>query len=137
MKTMTPNRDPAALRPAAPAGHGPARHVLLAVFPAALLVALAPPTVCHADDQHVPRLASTERAEDHGADENHDHGMSAAMVEPMGILTLALVALAVSLGVLRRLGRLKLKRMLKLHKIVGICALASGGVHAALVLLSH
>ena len=138
MKTMTPNRGPAACRPGGLAGHGPPRHVPLAVFHAALLVALAPTTVCHADDQHLPQFASAKTAEGHGADENHDHGVSlGATVEPMGILTLTFVALAVSLGLLRRLRRLKPRRVLKLHKIVGFCALASGTVHATLVLLSH
>ncbi len=71
---------------------------------------------------------------------NHDHVHEFSLIslaEPTGILTLSLVGLTVCLGLLRRVRRLKPRLLLKLHKIVGVCALCSGVVHATIVLLTH
>lgn len=75
--------------------------------------------------------------------EEHEHGNDAhefsliSLVKPTGIMTLSLVALTVGLGLLRRVRRLRPRLLLKLHKIVGFCALGSGAVHATIVLLIH
>ena len=53
----------------------------------------------------------------------------------MGILTLSLVALTVGLGILRR--RRGARVMLRIHKVCGAAVLASGAVHATLVILLH
>jgi hypothetical protein len=50
----------------------------------------------------------------------------------MGITTLSLVAATVLLGRLRRVRRLKPRLMLKLHRILGVCALVSGSIQATL-----
>ena len=72
------------------------------------------------------------------AEPDHDHpagGFHAAqLIQPMGIATLALVGLTVSLGVLRRR---KPRVLLKLHKICGVSALVAGACHATLVLVLH
>ena len=69
------------------------------------------------------------------AHEEHEHGWNpAGLIEPMGICTLALLAVTVALGVFRRL---KPRPMFKWHKILGVAALVSGAVHAILVLLAH
>jgi len=88
----------------------------------------------------VPQFAS---AAAEGHDENgHLHNeepngriLLAELIEPMGILTLSLVAITVALGVFRR--RWKPRLMLKMHKTCGVLALASGAVHAALVVFLH
>ena len=69
-------------------------------------------------------------------EKGHDHhGFTAAdLIVPTGILTLALVAATAFLGLLRRL---KPRPLLRWHKRLGPLALASGVVHAALVLLLH
>lgn len=71
-----------------------------------------------------------------GGDPEHAAGcfFTAGLIKPMGIATLALVACTVTLGVLRRL---KPRLLLKIHKICGVCALAAGAAHAALVLCVH
>ncbi len=62
---------------------------------------------------------------------------TAGFAKPTGILTLCLVALAVLLALLRRVKGLGARFMLQLHKIVGVCALASGAVHAVIVISSR
>ncbi len=54
--------------------------------------------------------------------------------EPMGIVTLSLVAVTVFLGLFRRL---KPRLILKWHKRLGPVALLAGATHAVLVLLAH
>ena len=92
---------------------------------------------------HLHRLAQFASAASAGHDENgalHDDdadgsGLLAGLIEPMGALTLSLVAITVALGVFRR--RWKPRLMLKMHKTCGVLALAAGAVHAALVMLLH
>ncbi|MHC4905579.1 MAG: YHS domain-containing protein [Planctomycetota bacterium] len=55
-------------------------------------------------------------------------------VKPMGIVTLVLVVLTVSAGLLRRKSP---KFLLKWHKRMGILTLISALIHALLVLLTH
>ena len=74
--------------------------------------------------------------------EEHEHGDNTGrfslimLAEPTGALTLSLVALTVGLVWLRRVRRLKPRTLLKLHKIVGVCALCSGAIHAMIVMLA-
>ena len=58
----------------------------------------------------------------------------AKLVVPMGIMTLVLVILTVSAGLLRRR---KPKLLLKWHKRLGILTLITALIHAALVLFTH
>jgi len=51
-------------------------------------------------------------------------------------MTLLLVAATVVLGVARRIGGLRVRTMLRIHKVLGVCALISGITHATLVFLS-
>ncbi len=73
----------------------------------------------------------------------HEHGDHArefswiSLAKPTGIVTLSLVGLTVCSGMLRRVRRLKPRRMLTLHKIIGFCTLGSGLVHATIILLTH
>ena len=67
--------------------------------------------------------------------DEHGHGPGAVLgklIEPMGIVTISLVAATVLLGVFRR--RWKPRLMLKLHMYCGFSALAAGVIHATLVL---
>ncbi len=76
----------------------------------------------------------------HEGHEHDDHAYEFSLIslaKPTGIATLSLVGLSVCLGLLRRVRRLKPRRMLKLHKIIGFCALGSGLVHATIILLTH
>ncbi len=88
----------------------------------------------------LPQFASAQADAGH---EEHEHANYAhefsliSLAEPTGILTLSLVALTVCLGLLRRIRRLGPRLLLKLHKIVGLCALSSGAIHATIVLLTH
>ncbi len=76
-----------------------------------------------------------EGGDEHADDEHHDGAAAlAALVKPMGITTLSLVALTVVLGLFRRRSP---KLMLTWHKRVGPTALISGVVHAVLVLVIH
>jgi hypothetical protein len=78
--------------------------------------------------------ASADTAEEQDTPEHAGaHLHPASLIEPMGVLTLALIAATVALGVFRRL---KPRRMLRWHKILGVAALISGAAHASLVLLS-
>ncbi len=73
----------------------------------------------------------------------HEHGDPAdefpwiSLAKPTGILTLSLVGLTVCFGMLRRIRRLKPRRMLTLHKIIGFCAMGSGLIHATIILFTH
>ena len=71
-----------------------------------------------------------------GEHAEHGHGgfSPTALIEPMGIATLSLVAVTVCLGLFRRANP---KVMLKWHKRLGPIALLSGAVHAMLVMLAH
>ena len=70
-----------------------------------------------------------------GEAEHSEHAFSpTGLIEPMGIVTLLLVASTVCLGVLRRL---KPRPLLTIHKICGVCALSSGAIHAILVFIAH
>jgi hypothetical protein len=82
--------------------------------------------------------AAGEEVEGHDDHEHADGGFSAAsMIEPMGAVTLSLVALTVCLGFLRRVRRLSPRLVLRLHKTCGVSALAAGAIHATLVLVAH
>ncbi|RKY28394.1 MAG: hypothetical protein DRP83_00810 [Planctomycetota bacterium] len=83
--------------------------------------------------------AATDQDEYEHAEHDHAdvHILLAQLAKPTGIATLSLVALTACLGLLRRLRRPSLKVPLQLHKIAGICALGSGAIHAAIVLLTH
>ena len=59
----------------------------------------------------------------------------ARLIKPMGVFALSLVALTVGLGILRR--RWRPRVMLRIHKVCGVAALASGVVHAALAIILH
>ena len=89
----------------------------------------------------LPQFAPVSATKGPGGDEHADHDrpdariLLAQLIEPMGILTLSLVALTVALGVFRRRWRPRL--MLKIHKRCGVSALVAGAVHAALVLFLH
>jgi len=80
----------------------------------------------------------TESAGQGDGHTGHEHataGFTArALIEPMGIATLVLVAVTVGLGFLRKLNP---RLLLTWHKRVGPVALAAGAIHAALVILSH
>ena len=56
------------------------------------------------------------------------------LVGPAGVLTLALVIATVATALLRRL---RPRPLLKVHKVLGVCALISACVHALLVFLSE
>ncbi len=125
-----------------------------------VLILVVPATVSSADENHsqvdsqsqdevklpqtdlsrVPQFASGQADAGH---EGHEHDSPAtgvslfSLAKPTGILTLSLVGLTVCLGLLRRVRRLKPRLMLKLHKIMGFCALISGLIHATIVLLTH
>ena len=96
-----------------------------------------------APERYLSRLPQFARVQADASHEEHEHGNDApefsliSLAEPTGILTLSLVALTVCSGMLRRVRRLKPRRMLKIHKIVGFCALGSGAIHATIVLLTH
>ena len=86
---------------------------------------------------NLPQFAASAPSQGPGlVQHEHDgHGFSpAALIEPMGIVTLSLVASTVCLGLLRRL---KPRPLLTIHKICGVCALVSGATHAILVLIAH
>jgi len=53
----------------------------------------------------------------------------------MDVFALSLVALTVGLGILRR--RWRPRVMLRIHKVCGVAALASGVVHATLAIILH
>ncbi len=57
-------------------------------------------------------------------------------IVPMGIATLALVALTVLTALLRRVHWPKPLLWLRLHKVLGVCALIAGAAHATLVLFA-
>lgn len=61
--------------------------------------------------------------------------MGIHLVEPTGAMTLILLIATVCLALLRRVHWPNPGFILKLHKIAGICALCSGLLHAALVIL--
>ncbi len=95
--------------------------------------------------QRLPQFASQGGAP-HGDDGDdraagHKHrtrGLSlVALVRPMGIATLSLVALTVLLGLLRRVRRLRPRLLLRIHKTTGVIALISALIHAGLVLFAH
>ena len=78
---------------------------------------------------------SAGQGDGHAGHEHAPAGFTAgALIEPMGIATLVLVAVTVGLGFLRKLNP---KLLLTWHKRVGPLALAAGAIHAALVILSH
>ena len=56
------------------------------------------------------------------------------LVKPMGIVTLTMIILTVSAGLLRRK---KPKFLLKWHKRLGVLTLITALIHATLVLLTH
>jgi len=89
--------------------------------------AASTPATAPAEGEHVHAGAEEPRAE--------TGFQSARLIEPMGILTLSLVALTVGLGILRR--RRGPRVMLRIHKVCGAAVLASGAVHATLVILLH
>ena len=79
--------------------------------------------------------AAAGQADGHTGHEHATAGFTArALIEPMGIATLVLMAVTVGLGFLRKLNP---KLLLTWHKRVGPVALAAGAIHAALVILSH
>ena len=79
--------------------------------------------------------ASAGQADGHARHEHATAGFTAgALIEPMGIATLVLVAVTVGLGIFRKRNP---KLLLTWHKRVGPLALAVGAIHAALVMLSH
>ena len=90
----------------------------------------------------LPQFASAAGPAGHAGEGGDDHehpaaGPSAArLIEPMGILTLSLVAATVCLGLLRRVRRLKPRLLLRFHKTCGVSALVAGAIHAALVLVA-
>jgi len=71
----------------------------------------------------------------HPDHEHHDDTAAlVALIEPMGITTLSLVALTVVLGAFRRR---RAKLMLTWHKRIGVAALILGAGHAVLVMVAH
>lgn len=83
----------------------------------------------------LPQFASESEPEHSG----HEHSEASSfpyfkLVKPMGIVTLAMIILTVSAGLLRRK---KPKFLLKWHKRMGILTLAFALIHALLVLLTH
>ena len=93
-------------------------------------------------ERYLPRLPQFAAAGGVGEHEDRDDhervgGLSPRrLIVPMGIATLVLVAAAVCLGALMGVRRLRRRRLLKIHRIVGVCALAAGAAHAALVFLA-
>ena len=137
---------------------GQLQPLVLLVF--IVLTLVVPATVSSADENHsqvdsqsqdevtspqtdlsrVPQFASGETDAGHVGHEYDSPGPRVSLfslAKPTGILTLSLVGLTVCVGLLRRVRRLKPRRMLKLHKITGFCALISGLTHATIVLLTH
>lgn len=90
-------------------------------------------------EKYLPRLSqfasTTAKNGPDGNHEKHNHTdtriLLIKLIKPIGIATLLLMAITVTLGILRRL---KPRLMLKIHKICGVLALMVGAVHAALVL---
>jgi YHS domain-containing protein len=83
----------------------------------------------------LPQFAPDSESEHSG----HEHSDASSfpyfkLVKPMGIVTLILVILTVSAGLLRRK---KPKFLLKWHKRLGILTLITALIHAILVLLTH
>ena len=83
----------------------------------------------------LPQFASALGSEDNG----HEHAGASSfpffkLVKPMGIVTLVLIILAVSAGLLRRKNP---KLLLKWHKRLGVLILITAFIHAILVLLTH
>ncbi len=88
----------------------------------------------------LPQFTSVDagsKIEEHDVHNHADEFSLASLAEPTGALTLVLVAVTVCLGVLRRVRKLKPRLLLKLHKIIGFCALGSGLIHATIILLGH
>ena len=90
--------------------------------------------------QRLPQFASVStksQAGDGHADNDHAHvrTLLAQLIKPLGIATLLLVGITVTLGILRR--RWKPRLMLKIHKRCGVSALLVGAAHAALVMLLY
>ncbi|MHC4926189.1 MAG: YHS domain-containing protein [Planctomycetota bacterium] len=89
-------------------------------------------------EKYLDRLPQFEPASDLEHDE-HGHSKASSFpffrfVKPMGIVTLVLIILTVSAGLLRRK---KPKLLLKWHKRLGIITLFTALIHALLVLLTH
>ena len=51
-------------------------------------------------------------------------------------LSIAAIALAVVLALIRRAKGLNVRTMLTLHKVVGFCALLSGLIHATIIVIA-
>ena len=83
----------------------------------------------------LPQFGGTEVGSG-GEHAEHNHGgfSTAALIRPMGIATLSLVAITVCLGLFRRKNP---KLLLKWHKRLGPTALLAGAIHAVLVMLAH
>ncbi len=89
-------------------------------------------------DQYLDRLPQFKDSTNTEHDE-HEHAKPSSfpfykLVKPMGIVSLALIVLTVSVALLRRK---KPKLLLKWHKRLGIITLISALIHALLVLLTH
>jgi len=83
----------------------------------------------------LPQFGGTEVGAGGQHSEHNYGGISmAALIKPMGIATLSLVAITVCLGLFRRKNP---KLLLKWHKRLGPTALLVGAIHAVLVMLAH
>jgi YHS domain-containing protein len=89
--------------------------------------------------KYLPRLVQfADETQQHDHVQGSSGGLTLTrLTRPTGIATLSLVAMTVCLGLLRKLKRPGPRVLLKLHKTAGICALCSGAIHAAIVLLGH
>ena len=82
----------------------------------------------------LPQFGGTAAAGGEHVEHNHGGFLMAALIRPMGIATLSLVAITVCLGLFRRRNP---KLLLKWHKRLGPTALLAGAIHAVLVMLAH
>lgn len=58
-------------------------------------------------------------------------------VKPVGAVALALIALTVCLGFLRRVKALRTRVVMRIHKTTGVCALIVAAIHATIVIILH
>ena len=94
-----------------------------------------PAALAGEDGDHVASAPATRDKAEH---ERGGSGISPLkLIKPMGIATLSFVAVTVCLGFLKGVKRLRIRLVLRIHKIMGVCALAAGATHATLVFVLH
>jgi hypothetical protein len=111
----------------------PPRAATCCLAVASLVLACATGIEASAPPATIPATQSAAAAARPHEDGEHDIDLW-RLVGPAGAVTLALVIATVATALLRRL---KPRPLLKVHKVLGVCALISACVHALLVFLSE